>query len=72
MGEVHLHPSINLTKPGTVNLKRSGKVKLTHPATLTNPATTQGDGVVNALTGVPHLQENAPPWDPTVGPCLGS
>ena len=25
-----------------------------------------------ATTGVPHLQENAPPWDPTVGLCLGS
>jgi hypothetical protein len=24
------------------------------------------------LTGVPHSQENAPPWDPTVGLCLGS
>ena len=24
------------------------------------------------FTGVPHLQENAPPWDPTVGLCLGS
>ena len=23
-------------------------------------------------TGVPHSQENAPPEDPTVGPCLGS
>ena len=23
-------------------------------------------------TGVPHLQENAAPWDPTVGLCLGS
>ena len=23
-------------------------------------------------TGVPHLQENALPWDPTVGLCLGS
>ena len=23
-------------------------------------------------TGVPHLQENAPPQDPTVGLCLGS
>ena len=23
-------------------------------------------------TGVPHLQENTPPWDPTLGLCLGS
>ena len=23
-------------------------------------------------TGLPHLQENAPHWDPTVGLCLGS
>ena len=24
------------------------------------------------VTGVPHVQENAPPQDPTVGLCLGS
>ena len=26
---------------------------------------------LNRGTGVPHLEENEPPWDPTVGLCLG-
>ena len=30
------------------------------------------DGTPQKSTGVPHLQENAPPQDPTVGLCLGS
>ena len=25
-----------------------------------------------STTGAPYLQENATPWDPTVGLCLGS
>ena len=29
-------------------------------------------GISSQETGVPHLQENAPPLDPTVGLCLGS
>ena len=28
--------------------------------------------LVGHITGTPHLQENAPPRDPTVGLCLGS
>ena len=27
-------------------------------------------GAYSRPTGVPHIQENAPPWDPTVGLCL--
>ena len=29
-------------------------------------------GSIQRTTGVPHLQDTAPPWDPTVGLCLGS
>ena len=32
----------------------------------------QGLQAVAVSTGVPHLQEDAPPEDPTVGLCLGS
>ena len=33
---------------------------------------TGGGGLPPTGTGVPQLQENAPPKDPTVGLCLGS
>ena len=36
------------------------------------PAGGEGGQCLQRDTGVPHLQENAPPWDPTVGLCLGS
>ena len=32
----------------------------------------QVDFAMKGITGVPHLQENAPPSDPTVGIRLGS
>ena len=36
-----------------------------------NPMGTYGGCIDGEFTGVPHLQENAPPQDPTVGLCLG-
>ena len=36
------------------------------------PPSTTPQGAGCWPTGVPPLQENAPPWDPTVGLCLGS
>ena len=39
---------------------------------LHGPGDVLDDRKPERVTGVPHLQETAPPQDPTVGLCLGS